>query len=203
VLATRFEPMRLTRRIEPFDHPDWIFELKLDGFRALAYLDNGKGDLVSRNRNTFASFRKLAADIAESFQGTNAILDGEIVSLDRHGRPQFEDLMFRRGELFFVAFDAIYLDGADLRFLPLIERKRRLKAALPDRSIDSRLRYHSHVERHGKALFKLTCERDLEGIIAKHRDGLYDTRKPAWIKIKNPEYSQKEGRVELFEELRS
>src|SRR6185436_9147896 len=68
-VATRFEPMRLTRRIEPFDHPDWIFELKLDGFRALAHVDHGKGDLVSRNRNTFASFRNLAAEIAGAFRG--------------------------------------------------------------------------------------------------------------------------------------
>jgi bifunctional non-homologous end joining protein LigD len=203
VLATRFEPMRLTRRIEPFDHPDWIFELKLDGFRALAYLDNGKCDLMSRNRNTFASFRNLAAGIAENFRGTNGILDGEIVSLDSHGRPQFEDLMFRRGELFFVAFDAIFLDGADLRDLPLVERKHRLQAVVPDRRDGSRLRYHSHVERHGRALYKLTCERDLEGIVAKHRNGLYDINKPAWIKIKNPDYSQREGRVELFEELRN
>lgn len=191
--------MRLTRRIEPFDHPDWIFELKLDGFRALAYLDNGRGDLLSRNRNTFASFRNLAAQIAEDFRGTNGILDGEIVSLDAHGRPQFEDLMFRRGDLFFVAFDVIYLDGDDLRNLPLIERKRRLQSVTPDRRERSRLRYHSHVERHGRALYQLTCERDLEGIVAKHRNGAYDTRKPAWIKIKNPNYSQKERCEELFE----
>jgi bifunctional non-homologous end joining protein LigD len=203
VLATRFEPMRLTRRIEPFDHPDWIFELKLDGFRALAYIDDGKGDLVSRNRNTFASLGNLASEVAGSFRGTNGILDGEIVSLDSRGHPQFEDLMFRRGELFFLAFDAVYLDGEDLRFLPLIERKRRLQAVVPGRDESSRLRYHSHVERHGRALYQLACERDLEGIVAKHRNGLYDTSRPAWIKIKNPDYSQKEGRKELFEELRT
>ena len=191
--------MRLTRRIEPFDHPDWIFELKLDGFRALAYLDNGKGDLVSRNRSTFASFRNLATDVAESFRGTNGILDGEIVSLDDRGRPQFEDLMFRRGELFFLAFDAIFLDGEDLRSLPLVQRKRRLQGVLPDRRTGSRLRYHGHVTRHGCALYQLSCERDLEGIVAKHRDGPYDTLKPAWIKIKNPDYSQKQRRQELLE----
>jgi bifunctional non-homologous end joining protein LigD len=195
--------MRLTRRIEPFDHSDWIFELKLDGFRALAYLDNGTGYLVSRNRNTFASFRNLAADVADSFRGTNGILDGEIVSLDSRGRPHFEDLMYRRGELFFVAFDAVYLNGEDLRFLPLIERKRRLQAVIAPRDESSRLRYHTHVERHGCALYKLTCERDLEGIVAKHRNGLYDTNRPAWLKIKNPDYSQKERREEFFEELRS
>jgi bifunctional non-homologous end joining protein LigD len=195
--------MRLVRKPHPFDHPDWIFELKLDGFRALAHFESGTCELVSRNRNTFGSFRRLAAEIAKHFKGANGVLDGEIVSLDAAGYPQFEDLMFRRGELFFVAFDAIFLDGEDLRDLPLIERKARLKTVVPLRQARSRLRYHSHVERHGKALYQLTCERDLEGIVAKHRNGIYDTRRPAWIKIKNPDYTQKEGRVELFEELRS
>jgi ATP-dependent DNA ligase len=77
-----------------------------------------------------------------------------------------------------------------------------LKAVIPDRSQNSRLRYHTHVERHGRALYKLASERDLEGIVAKRRDGLYDTNRPAWIKIKNPDYSQKEGREELFEGVR-
>jgi bifunctional non-homologous end joining protein LigD len=186
-----------------FDHSDWIFELKLDGFRALAHFENGKGELVSRNGNALASFRNLAAELAAAFKGETGILDGEIVSLDANGYPQFEDLMFRRGELFFVAFDALYLDGEDLRGSPLIERKARLKAVLPSRQSQSRLRYHSHVERHGKALYQLTCERNLEGIVCKHRNGLYYTRKPMWVKVKNPAYTQAEGRVELFEELRS
>src|SRR5688572_12705960 len=105
--------------------------------------------------------------------------------------------MFRRGELFFVAFDALWIDGEDLRGFPLIERKARLKAVLPSRQSQSRLRYHSHVERHGKALYRLTCERNLEGIVCKERNGLYDTRRPLWVKVKNPNYSQAEGRVEL------
>jgi bifunctional non-homologous end joining protein LigD len=71
--------MRLVRRPRPFDHPDWIFELKLDGFRALAHFENGRAELVSRKGNTFASFRKLASDIAGHFKGENGILDGEIV----------------------------------------------------------------------------------------------------------------------------
>ena len=97
--------MRLVRKPHPFDLPDWIFELKVDGFRALAHFENGKCELVSRNRNTFASFRSLAAKIGGHFKGENGILDGEIVSLDERGYPQFEDLMFRRGELFFVVFE--------------------------------------------------------------------------------------------------
>jgi bifunctional non-homologous end joining protein LigD len=194
--------MRLTRRLAPFDHSDWLFELKLDGFRALAYLDNGEGRLVSRNGNTFASFRGLANEIAVDFRGREGVLDGEIVSLDAHGHPQFEDLMFRRGELFFVAFDALWLDGEDLRDLLLIERKSRLREVVPPREDESRLRYHTHIEQHGCVLYRLTCERNLEGIVAKHREGLYDTRKPLWTKIKNPAYPQAEGRVELFDELR-
>src|SRR5687767_11734285 len=106
--------MRLVRRPRPFNHPDWIFELKLDGFRALAHFENGKAELVSRNGNTFAAFRNLAGEIAPHFKGETGILDGEIVSLDARGYPQFEDLMVRRGDLFFVAFDALFLDGADL-----------------------------------------------------------------------------------------
>jgi bifunctional non-homologous end joining protein LigD len=182
--------------------PDWIFELKLDGFRALAYFENGKAELVSRNGNTFASFRTLAAALAPHFKADSAILDGEIVSLDAHGYPQFEDLMFRRGELFFVAFDALYVDGEDLRGLPLIERKARLQDVVPTRQSTSRLRYHTHVDRYGKTLYQLTCERNLEGIVCKHRKSTYDTRKPLWVKIKNPTYTQAEGRVLLFEELR-
>jgi len=195
--------MRLVRRPHPFDHPDWIFELKLDGFRALAHFENGKAELVSRNGNTFASFRNLASTIARDFKGATGVLDGEIVSLDNHGHPQFEDLMFRRGELFFVTFDALWINGQDLRAMPLIERKIRLQTVVPSRQEFSRLRYHSHVERHGKALYQLTCERNLEGIVGKHRNGRYDTRRPQWVKIKNPNYTQAEGRVELFEERSS
>ena len=80
-------------------------------------VENGEGRLVSRNGNTFASFRDTAADVAASFRGADAVLDGEIVCLDVHGCPQFEDLMFRRGELFFVAFDALWINGEDLRSL--------------------------------------------------------------------------------------
>ena len=195
-------PMRLTRRPEPFDHPDWIFEVKFDGFRALCFIENGAARLVSRKGNTFSSFHQLAADVVADFRGDNGVLDGEIVSLDAEGRPQFEDLMFRRGKLFFVAFDALWIDSEDLRNKPLIERKRALRQVVPRRA-NSRLRYLDHVEARGRDLFRLVCESDLEGIVAKHRLGIYDAdaRKPTWIKIKNPAYTQAQGRDELFEEL--
>jgi bifunctional non-homologous end joining protein LigD len=74
-------PMRLARRLEPFDHPDWIYEIKFDGFGALAYIDEGKCRLVSRRRHEYKSFRELQASIAE-LPVANAVLDGEIVCLD-------------------------------------------------------------------------------------------------------------------------
>jgi len=197
-------PMRLPRRPEPFDHVDWIFEIKYDGFRALCFIEHRAARLVSRNGNTFASFHQLAADVAADFRADNGVLDGEIVPLDDHGRPQFEDLVFRRGELFFVAFDALWIDGEDLREKPLIERKRMLRGVVPRRSSSS-LRYLDHIEQRGCDLFRVVCEDNLEGIVAKHRLGTYDadTPKAQWFKIKNSAYSQAEGRDELFEELRN
>jgi len=92
--------------------PNATEEVKLDGFRALAYLENGEGRLLSRNGNTFASFRDLAAEVAADFRGTDAVLDGEMVCVD-DGCPQYEDSMFRRGELVFVAFNALWIDCED------------------------------------------------------------------------------------------
>src|SRR5262245_2171209 len=122
-----FNPMRLARRPEPFDHPDWIYELKHDGFRSLAYIEDGRCRLESRRRHEYKSFRQLQASIADCLKHcTEAVIDGEIVCLDRLGRSQFYDLMFRRGDPYFYAFDLLWLNGQDLRELPLIERKRRL-----------------------------------------------------------------------------
>ena len=85
----------------------------------MAYLENGEGRLLSRNGNTFASFRDLAAEVAADFRGTDAVLDGEMVCVD-DGCPQFEDSMFRRGELVFVAFNALWIDCEDDALNPLL-----------------------------------------------------------------------------------
>src|SRR5262245_60265008 len=73
------EPMRLARRPQPFDHPDWLYEIKFDGFRALAYIEAGKCRLVSRRRHEYKSFHELCASIAGHLRGNEAVLDGEIV----------------------------------------------------------------------------------------------------------------------------
>lgn len=86
--------MRLARRREPFDHPDWLYEIKFDGFRALTYVENGKCRLVSHRRHEYKSFHELCASTANHLSGNEAVLDGEIVGLDQYGRSQFKELMF-------------------------------------------------------------------------------------------------------------
>jgi bifunctional non-homologous end joining protein LigD len=101
----KIEPTKLSLIREPFDHPDWIFELKHDGFRALAYIAEGKCDLISRQKNAYKSFGQLKTAIAGSLKVENAILDGEIVCLDSKGHSVFNELLHRRGEPIFYAFD--------------------------------------------------------------------------------------------------
>jgi ATP-dependent DNA ligase len=198
VCCPRISPMQLGRKPEPFDHPDWLYELKLDGFRALAYLEAGSCRLISRRNNGYKLFDPLCRALAETFAGIDAIFDGEVVCLAEDGRPQFYDLLRRRGEPVFFAFDILWLNGEDLRALSLLERKRRLRRLVPKKP--AWLRYVDHFE-EGTALYKLACRMDLEGIVAKKKSSPYTIERKArsWIKIKNPTYTQAEGRAELFE----
>src|ERR1700732_1235021 len=108
-----FQPMPLSRRPLPFDHPEWVFELKYDGFRSLAVIQNGRTELISRNGHPFNSFDSLRKAMTAPGAG-KTVLDGEIVCLDKSGRPQFNDLLFHRGEPCFFAFDLLMSDGRDL-----------------------------------------------------------------------------------------
>lgn len=186
----------------PFDHPDWIFELKYDGFRAFAYVENGTCRLVSRNGNNFGRFTQLAGAIAAAVPG-QAVLDGEIVYLDPDGAPQFYDLMRRRTPQHFCAFDLLWCDGQDLRNDPLLRRKRTLRQLVPGQDAGSQLLYVDHVANAGTGLFRAVCQRDLEGIVAKQATGLYSPEETSWVKIKNPKYSQWTGRRELFDQRRA
>jgi bifunctional non-homologous end joining protein LigD len=189
--------MPLARLHAPFDHPDWIFEPKLDGFRAVAYVENGAARLVSRKANTYRSFPLLTAAIGTALSGHDAVLDGEIVHLGQDGVPLFYELMRRRSPQHFYAFDLLWLDGRDLRGLPLLERKRLLRAIVPPQP--SPLLYVDHVAETGRALFDLVCARDMEGIVAKLAAGLYAPEATTWVKIKNASYSQAEGRDDFFD----
>src|SRR5262245_42289169 len=199
-MLPRIFPIRLSRRPEPFDSDEYLYELKIDGFRALAHIADGKGELISRNGNVFRGFAELATWIAEHLKVENAMLDGEIACIDGNGRPIFNDLLFRKSTCIFVAFDLLYLNGKDLRTLPLIERKRQLRKLLGRRR--SRILYLDHVENDGKLLFEQIVKMDLEGMVCKRKSSPYRaTEKPSpyWIKVKNPRYSQLERREELFE----
>jgi bifunctional non-homologous end joining protein LigD len=154
--------MRLSRRSEPFDSDEHIFELKVDGFRALAHVKDGKGELVSRNGNTFRGFADLADWIAKHLRVESAVLDGEIACVDERGRPVFRDLLFRRRQCVFIAFDLLFLNGRDLRTLPLLERKKLLKKLLGRRK-RTRILYLDHVENDGRLLFEQIVKMDLEG----------------------------------------
>jgi bifunctional non-homologous end joining protein LigD len=200
MLLGNLRPMRLSRRSEPFDSEEFIYELKIDGFRALAHIENRVGELVSRNGKMFRGFAELAAWIAENLRVESTVIDGEIACVDEVGRPVFRDLLFRRRQSVFIAFDLLYLNGKDLRTLPLIERKTALKKLL--RRKRSRVLYLNHIVRDGRLLFDQIVQMDLEGIVCKQRDSPYKvTGKPSryWIKVKNARYSQAEGREELFE----
>ena len=178
--------------------PDYLFELKYNGFRALAYLEDGRCKLVSRNGTTFASFSILASAVGFSLPNCRAVLDGEIVCLDSNGCPQFNDLLFHRAEPCFMAFDIVSCNGTDLRLSALVERKAELRRLLRSTRGTSRILYARQVERDGCRLFELICQRDLEGIVAKLKHGHYtsDREESTWIKNKN--YSQSEGRAEFF-----
>jgi bifunctional non-homologous end joining protein LigD len=112
-MPPQFQPMLLGRRAEAFTHPDWLFELKYDGFRALAFVEDGVCRLVSRNGNTFKSFEELSPRLPKEVRSRSVVLDGEIVCLDPKGRPNFQNLFYRRGEPVFVAFDLLYAGGED------------------------------------------------------------------------------------------
>jgi bifunctional non-homologous end joining protein LigD len=190
-------PLR-TRRLQ-FDDPNFVLELKYDGFRALAVIDR-RPHLLSRNGHPFASFADLAKQITEHLPG-GTVLDGEIVAVNRRGKPRFNDLIFHRRPPCFFAFDLLTLDGRDWKTHQLLERKQELRRLLSRIPAECPLRYVDHVDGNGIALFKRVCKLDLEGIVAKHKFGPYveDREQSTWIKILNRNYSQKIGREELFE----
>jgi bifunctional non-homologous end joining protein LigD len=193
--------MPLLKRRSPFDHPDWLFELKLDGFRALARVEHGRTSLISRNGNTFASFEPLQQNIGASLPNDSAVLDGEIVCLDRKGRSRFNDLLFRRGDPCFFVFDLLFVNGQDLRTAQLSDRKHELRRLLGRPSVQSGLRYVDHIEGFGRQLFERACRMDLEGIVAKQKFAPYtsDRQISTWYKTRNPHYSEMVGREKLFE----
>ncbi|MGR4065710.1 MAG: DNA ligase D [Vulcanimicrobiaceae bacterium] len=171
---------------EPFDDDDWLFELKWDGYRALCSIDErGKLALTSRNgKDLLATFPELG-DLSCAFASLPIEVDGEIVSLDSQGRPQFQNLQYHAKSnepLHYACFDVLYADGRDLRKTPLERRKATLERLIGDDGIAF---YSKHVVGKGRALFAKAQQSGLEGIIGKKRDSTYQERRSRdWVKIK-------------------
>jgi len=191
----RVQAIRPSWRKEPFDDPDWLFDVKYDGFRGLCYLEHGRCRFISRNGNFLSRCDELGDQLAAVLHVDDAVLDGEVIAADATGRPQFYDLLRGTRSRAYVAFDILWLNGGDLRSSPLSTRRRALQGILPNGS--PIILEALSVEGRGRELFELMCANDLEGIVAKRLVDCYDPR-VRWLKIKNPDYSQKEGRGDLF-----
>ncbi len=188
-------PMLATPSEAPFDDPAWLFEIKWDGYRAVAFINDGKVRLVSRTQNDLtAQFSELHS-LPEHVKAKIAILDGEIVALDDSGRSSFSLMQQRTGirkygrriasqpgiQVLYYAFDLIYVDGYDLRRVPLDQRKGALAEVV---NVGGPLRLSDHFPQ-GIALFDAAKQNGLEGILAKRRESCYEERRSReWLKIK-------------------
>ena len=163
---------------------DWTFEVKFDGYRALAYVRAGECTLRSRNGNDLTQrFAAVAREIVKATKTPNAVLDGEVCRLDERGRASFSELQQGQGPLVYYAFDLLETDGEPLLELPLAERKRRLAKLLDRRN---RIVRYSDDFDDGDALFGAATEQGLEGIMAKRATSAYQAgrRSRDWVKIK-------------------
>ena len=192
----RVSPIVLASRAQPFSGAEWLFEPKYDGFRGVFYLSRSGCAMFSRRGNHFGRFGELCRRIRLELPRREVILDGEVVAIDGSGRVDFYGLMRGEGHLAYAAFDLLWLNGRDLRPLPLAERKKRLARLIAGQG-DTLIRVPSFGE-HGRELFQAACQLDLEGIVAKRKQDPYSPE-TGWYKIKNPMYTQAEGRGELFE----
>src|SRR5437016_342455 len=193
-MPARVEPMLATLADRPFSDPNWLFEIKWDGVRALARIENDALTLRSRTGVDIAKRYPELDSLPDALAARRAILDGEIVALDAQGRSDFERLQGRMHvrapnenlvaqiPVVHFVFDLLYCDGYDLRETPLLDRKQLLQRLL---HASERFRYSDHQLEHGKELFALAEQNGLEGIVAKRADSPYvSDRSPYWVKMK-------------------
>ncbi len=185
-LPRNIKPMLATPAAEPFDHPDWLFEIKWDGYRAIAEVQKKNVRLYSRNNLSFEARYPAIVDSLRNL-GHEAVLDGEIVVLDETGKAQFQLLQnylkLHRGTLVYYVFDLLYLDGHDLRGLPLMRRKELLSGVIEGLA---NIKLSEHIQEHGRAFFEVVSQRHLEGIVAKDSQSRYHEgrRSASWVKVK-------------------
>ena len=178
----------------PFSDPNWLFEIKWDGVRALAFLDHGKLQLHARSGSDITSHYPELAALPQAFTGHQAIIDGEIAVPDERGHSDFGKLQERmhvrnpspklvsQYPVVYFAFDLPYCDGYDLRAAPLLQRKQLLQRLLHN---SDKVRYSDHQLERGEELFELAKQNELEGIVAKRIDSRYvSERSSNWLKLK-------------------
>ncbi len=220
-MPTVVRPMLATSIEKPFDSDEWLFEIKWDGYRSVAFVENGRVRLVSRNDNDMTALYPELADLPTYLRAKQAIIDGEVVAVDEQGRPSFSLMQQRTGirhgrfrapgrqnvPVLYYAFDLIFLDGFDLRKVNLEDRKQLLNDILV---AGNNLHFSDHQVGHGNALFQVAAQRGLEGIIAKRRTSCYEERRTReWLKIKITKeiecviggYTEPEGSRQYFGSL--
>ncbi len=189
-------PMLAATATKPFDDPNWLFEIKWDGYRAVAFIEDGSLRLVSRTQNDLTKQFPELHDLPRFVRAKRAILDGEIVALDDQGRPSFSLMQQRTGfrpgkhrlpgrqgvPIIYYAFDLLYLDGKDLRRVGLEQRKQQLQSVIENSAV---VHFSDHYPEKGITLFEAARQRGLEGIVAKKRSSTYDEKRSGeWLKIK-------------------
>ena len=179
---------------KPFSNPEWLFEVKWDGVRGIAYVEDGKVSVRSRAGREISLEYPELNDLATQLDAQEAIVDGEIVALDDSGRSVFQKLQNRSGvrnpsqallnaiPATYYAFDLLYCDGFDLRKVALEDRKNLLKSILRS---NSRIRYSEHEIEKGMELYEAARLQSLEGILGKKRESPYvGQRTSLWLKFK-------------------
>jgi len=183
-------PQLATLVATPPEGGDWVHEIKLDGYRILLRVERGRARLLTRNRQDWTSRFSAIAEAALSLPVKEALLDGEVVALDRAGVSSFQALQqsaepVAGRTIAYVAFDLLFLDGRDLRRQPLLERKRALARVLGRRARDGRIRYSEHFDEPGRDVYARACKMALEGIVSKRKEAPYTSgRGQGWLKVK-------------------
>jgi bifunctional non-homologous end joining protein LigD len=184
-LPNRLQPMLATLTDAPFDDPDWVFEDKFDGFRMVAEIRRGRVALYSRNGKIISH---SYVEVAKALEGVkaDAVIDGELVAIGKDGVSHFQLLqnaLRHEAKLLYCAFDLMFAAGEDVRALPLLERKKRLKALLPRHKL---IAFSNHRKGSGTKFFAQAELRHLEGIMAKRADSPYASgrRTADWLKVK-------------------
>ncbi|HEV8286321.1 MAG TPA: DNA ligase D [Chitinophagaceae bacterium] len=186
-IPKNIEPMLATLVNDPIDEKGWLYEIKWDGYRAIAYINKGKVEIRSRNNKSFNEKFYPVYEALKKWK-INAVVDGEIVAVNDEGIPDFGDLQLWRseadGQLAFYVFDILWLEGYDVMNLPLEERHQLLQAIIPQGN--GIIKMSEQFDTSGKEFFSLAEQLGLEGIFAKRSHSIYTpgVRSKDWLKIK-------------------